>query len=55
VFGVESLSEAVGIITGQLEAEPVASRIDELFDRLGTYEEDFADVRGQELPSAPWS
>lgn len=49
VFGVESLSEAVGIITGQLEAEPVASQIDELFDKLGTYEEDFADVRGQEF------
>src|SRR5438067_11894712 len=31
VFGVASLAEAVGILSGQLDAEPVASNIDELF------------------------
>jgi magnesium chelatase family protein len=49
VFGVNSLSEAVGILSGQLPAEPVASRIDELFAKLNTYDVDFADVRGQEF------
>jgi magnesium chelatase family protein len=49
VFGVNNLSEAVGILSGQLPAEPVASRIDELFAKLNTYDVDFADVRGQEF------
>src|SRR5205823_4526966 len=31
VFAVGTLAEAVGILTGQIPAEPVASRIDELF------------------------
>src|SRR5262249_52439338 len=31
VYGVNSLAEAVGILSGQLPAEPVASRIEELF------------------------
>jgi magnesium chelatase family protein len=49
VFGVNSLAEAVGILSGQLAVEPVAARIDELFARLNTYDVDFADVRGQEF------
>jgi magnesium chelatase family protein len=49
VFGVVSLAEAVGIMSGQLGAEPVASNIDELFRKLNTYDVDFADVRGQEF------
>jgi magnesium chelatase family protein len=49
VFGVGTLAEAVGILSGQLPAEPVASRIDELFAKLNTYPVDFADVRGQEF------
>src|SRR5262249_18300529 len=49
VFGVGSLAEAVGVLSGQLPAEPVASRIEELFARLNTYDVDFADVRGQEF------
>jgi magnesium chelatase family protein len=48
VFGVGSLAEAVGLLTGQLSAEPVASHIEELFARLNQYDVDFADVRGQE-------
>src|SRR5437667_12053726 len=48
VYGISSLAEAVGILSGQLPAEPVASRIDELFAKLNTYDVDFADVRGQE-------
>src|SRR5258708_282042 len=40
VYGVATLAEAVGILTGQLAMEPVASRIDELFSRLNTYDVD---------------
>jgi magnesium chelatase family protein len=49
VYGVGSLAQAVGVLSGQLPAEPVASQIDELFARLNTYDVDFADVRGQEF------
>lgn len=49
VFGVGSLAEAVGILSGQLPAEPVCCNIDELFAKLNTYEVDFGDVRGQEF------
>jgi magnesium chelatase family protein len=46
---VASLAQAVGFLTGQLEIEPTPSRLDELFRTLSTYEDDFADVRGQEM------
>lgn len=49
VFGVSSLGEAVGILTGQLEAEPVTAHFEDLAAKLNTYEIDFADVRGQEF------
>jgi magnesium chelatase family protein len=49
VYAVGSLAEAVGILSGQLPAEPVSAGIDELFARLNTYEVDFSDVRGQEF------
>ncbi|HEV2945926.1 MAG TPA: YifB family Mg chelatase-like AAA ATPase [Gemmataceae bacterium] len=49
VYGVSTLAEAVGILSGQLSAEPVASRIEELFAKLNTYDVDFSDVRGQEF------
>jgi magnesium chelatase family protein len=49
VYGVGTLTEAVGILTGQLAADPVASRIEDLFAKLSTYDVDFADVRGQEF------
>ena len=49
VFGVGSLAEAVGILSGQLPAEPVDARIEDLFARLNSYDVDFADVRGQEF------
>src|SRR5262249_22290078 len=40
VFGVANLAEAVSILSGQLDAEPVASNIDELFRTLNTYDVD---------------
>jgi magnesium chelatase family protein len=49
VFGANTLSEAVGILSGQLDAEPVTVRAEELAARLNTYDIDFADVRGQEF------
>ncbi|HEY7428870.1 MAG TPA: magnesium chelatase domain-containing protein [Gemmataceae bacterium] len=49
VYGVSSLAEAVGILSGQLPAEPVVAGIDELFAQLNTCEVDFTDVRGQEF------
>jgi magnesium chelatase family protein len=49
VFGVDSLSQAVGILSGELLLEPTACNLDELFARLSTYDVDFADVRGQEF------
>ena len=48
VHGVSTLSEAVGVLSGQLASEPVVCEIEELFARLNTYEVDFSDVRGQE-------
>src|SRR5262249_54522580 len=49
VFGVPGLAGAVGILSGQLPAEPVVAGIEELFAQLNTYAEDFSDVRGQEF------
>ncbi|MDA1050906.1 MAG: YifB family Mg chelatase-like AAA ATPase [Planctomycetota bacterium] len=49
VIAVESLSQAVGFLCGELEIEPTPSGIDELFNEFAGYEDDFSDVRGQEM------
>jgi magnesium chelatase family protein len=49
VIPVASLAQAVGFLAGSIEIEAEPSRLDELFRRLSTYEDDFADVRGQEV------
>ena len=49
VIPVDSLTQAVGFFTGQIDIEPAPSRLDELFDELSHYDVDFADVRGQEM------
>jgi magnesium chelatase family protein len=49
VYGIGTLAEAVGVLSGQLPAEPVASNVQELFAQLSNYDVDFADVRGQEF------
>jgi magnesium chelatase family protein len=49
VYAAHSLAEAVGILSGQLPAEPVTAGIDDLFQRLNQYPVDFTDVRGQEF------
>ena len=49
VYGVNSLAEAVGLISGKIEVEPVSPGMDEIHARLNRYTEDFSDVRGQEF------
>lgn len=46
---VSSLAETVGFFTGELQIEPAPSRLQELFEEFSKYEDDFADVRGQEM------
>jgi magnesium chelatase family protein len=49
VIPVSSLAQAVGFFTGQIAIDPQPSRIAEIFEELARYEDDFADVRGQEM------
>jgi magnesium chelatase family protein len=49
VYGVGSLSDAVGLLAGEIDVEPVGVRLDELAAKLNSYDVDFADVRGQEF------
>lgn len=48
VYGVGSLTEAVGLLSGKLPLEPTQVDLNAMFDHAGRYEVDFADVRGQE-------
>ena len=48
VVGVRSLTEAIGLLTGELPLEPTGIDIDALFEQASKYDVDFADVRGQE-------
>lgn len=49
VYGVNTLSEAVGILTDQLPVEPVRYEEEEIYAQLNNYDVDFSDVRGQEF------
>ena len=48
VFAVTSLAEAVGLVTGQLEIDPVPYRPEDVAAQLNRYDVDFGEVRGQE-------
>jgi len=48
VYGVGSLAQASGFLSGQLPLETTIINIDELFNVASNYEVDFADVKGQE-------
>ncbi len=48
VYGVGTLNDAVGLITGRLDLEPAPFGLNDLSTRLNRYEVDFSDVRGQE-------
>ena len=47
VFGVGSLTQAVGFLAGQLVLETTTVNVEELFNVASEYEVDFADVKGQ--------
>lgn len=49
VIAVESLTQAVAFFAGQVDIEPEPCRVDQLFNEYGSYDIDFADVRGQEM------
>jgi magnesium chelatase family protein len=49
VFGVNSLAEAVGVVVGASEVEPISPAADEIEGILNKYDIDFADVKGQEF------
>jgi magnesium chelatase family protein len=49
VHAVGSLAQAVGVLSGQLPSEPLVAGIEEVFQRLNSYDVDFTDVRGQEF------
>ncbi len=48
VFGVQTLTQAIGLLTDQLPLEPTTIDREQLFARASRYDVDFADVRGQE-------
>lgn len=49
VYGVKDLKEAIAILTGESEKEPVkVDTRDEFFKQRNKYQVDFSDVRGQE-------
>jgi hypothetical protein len=49
VIPVSSLAEAAAFFAGHLDIDPTPSRLQELFNTLSRYDDDYADVRGQEL------
>jgi magnesium chelatase family protein len=49
VFGVATLGEAVGLLTGEITVEPLGPSADDAYAKLNRYDVDFADVRGQEF------
>jgi magnesium chelatase family protein len=48
VYAIGSLAEAVGFLSGQLDIEPSAVDLEQVFQSLSRYEEDFVDVKGQD-------
>jgi len=48
VFGVGSLAQVAGYLSGQLPLEPTTVDVDDLFNVRANYDVDFADVKGQE-------
>lgn len=48
-YAVTSLAEAVGIISGAVDVDPVSPPSEEIEAKLNRYDVDFSDVRGQEF------
>ena len=53
VIPVASLAEAAAFFAGHLEIDPTPSRLEELFQSHSSYDDDYADVRGQESAKRP--
>lgn len=49
VIAVASLAQAVAFLSGEIEIDPTPSNLDDLFRRFSQYNDDFSDVRGQEM------
>lgn len=49
VIAVSSLAQAVAFFQGFAEIDPTPSQIDRIFEENSRYEDDFSDVRGQEM------
>ncbi len=49
IIPVGSLAEAVAFFSGEIQIDPAPSQLSRLFDELGGYDIDFADVRGQDM------
>ncbi len=49
VIPVDTLAQAAAFFRGNVDIPPCPSRVDQLFRELGSYDIDFADVRGQEM------
>ncbi|TWT90657.1 Competence protein ComM [Pseudobythopirellula maris] len=49
VIPIDSLSQAVAFLSGQVDIEPAPCRVEQIFDEQSIGELDFADVRGQEM------
>ena len=49
IIPIDSLSQAVAFMAGEIEIEPMPCRVAEFFDRHSEYDIDFSDVRGQEM------
>jgi magnesium chelatase family protein len=49
VIPVSSLAEAAAFFARHLDIDPVPSRLQRLFNTLAHYDDDYSDVRGQEL------
>ena len=48
VIPVDSLAQAIGFFSGELDLPPSPSRLEHLFEQFSEYDVDFGDVRGQE-------
>ncbi len=49
VIPISSLTQAVAFLSGQLEIDPYPCQLPALFEQFAQYEDNFADVRGQEV------
>jgi magnesium chelatase family protein len=49
VIPVSTITEAAAFLAGTLDIDPVPSRLQQIYESFSCYEEDFSDVRGQEM------